>query len=380
MLNVNALPALAGYDGYIAARVLDFFGPTTPWQRGLWCTGLVLTLKELLEASEAVRARVLHAEAFGYLAAQAVKLVGIDPGSGDKQQKKLIQKCLTKDLGFGGLDWLTVSKITEDIESHYLERWALALRDPTTRPYPEGDARSIAAHLLDAGFSSEFLRRWWLYKIRQKGHDPIAKLVAAAHGLAREKPQAYKVLIVFAGVPQSRSSMPPNWIDAPSVSQWLRNNGFKARGLSQDGGVWLGVNARDPWAAVQSAMEAVDRVAARVAVGTNSQLMPLSRAWIEGQKRHFQLGPRRRGVEVRALYLQDQIYSERVTGIVDAAIELLAPLASSSPSAAAAGGWAAIEALLSGPGDSERVSAGDRMASLVACSFPRAELTECGNS
>ena len=126
MQNVNALPALPGYDGYIAARVLDSFGPTTPWQRGLWCTGLVLTLKELLEASEAVRARVLHEEAFAYLAGQAVKLVGTDPGSGDKQQKKLIQKCLTKDLSFGGLDWLTVSKITEDIESHYLDRWALA--------------------------------------------------------------------------------------------------------------------------------------------------------------------------------------------------------------------------------------------------------------
>lgn len=35
---------------------------------------------------------------------------------------------------------------------------------------------------------------------------------------------------------------------------------------------------------------------------------------------------------------------------------------------------AGIEALLTGPGDEDRVSAADRMASLVACSFPRAEL------
>jgi hypothetical protein len=368
-------PPLPGNDGYVAARVLDFFGLASPWQRGLWCTGLVLTLKELLEASEAVHARVLHEEAFRYLAAEAVKLVGIDPGSGDRQQKRLIQKCLTKDLSYGGLDWLTLSKITEEIERHYLERWTLALKDATIPPSPERAARLIAAHLLDAGFSPEFLSRWWTYNIRRKGHDPIAKLVAAAHGLACEQPQAYKVLIVFAGIPHSRSSMPTNWADARSVSQWLRNNGFDPRGLSQDGGVWLDVNARDPWAAVESAMEVVDRVAARVAVGTNSQLTPLSRAWIEGQRRPFQLGSRRRGVAVRALYLQDQLYSGHVSGIVDAAIELLAPLASSSPSAAAAGGWAAIEALLSGPGDSERVSAGDRMASLVACSYPRAELT-----
>jgi hypothetical protein len=40
-----------------------------------------------------------------------------------------------------------------------------------------------------------------------------------------------------------------------------------------------------------------------------------------------------------------------------------------------AGGWAAIEALLTGPGDRDRVQAADRMASIVACSFARAELT-----
>ena len=362
-------PPLPGNDGYIAARILDFFGLTTPWQRGLWCTGLVLTLKELLEASEAVRARVLHEEALRYLAAEAAKLAGIDPGSGDKQQKKLIQKCLTRDLSYGGLDWLTLSKITEDLERQYLERWTLALKDANSPLSPERAARLIAAHLLDAGFSSEFLQRWWTYNIRRKGHHPIAKLVAAAHGLAREEPQAYKVLIVFAGIPRSKSSMPGNWADARSVSQWLRTNEFDPRGLSQDGGVWLDVNARDPWAAVESAMEAVDRVAARVAVGTNSQLAPLPRAWIEGQKRPFQLGSRRRGVAVRALYLQDQLYTERVSGMVDAAIQLLAPLASSSPSAAAAGGWAAIEALLSGPGDRERVSAGDRMASMPCAAW-----------
>ena len=57
-------------------------------------------------------------------------------------------------------------------------------------------------------------------------------------------------------------------------------------------------------------------------------------------------------------------------------MELVEPLDGQPPSAAVAGGWAAIEALLTGPGDrDQRVQAGDRMAALVACSFPRAELT-----
>jgi hypothetical protein len=69
------------------------------------------------------------------------------------------------------------------------------------------------------------------------------------------------------------------------------------------------------------------------------------------------------------------LYAETTSSNVDAAIELLASLTASLPGAAVAGGWAAIEALLTAPGDQERALAGDRMASLVACSYPRAELT-----
>jgi hypothetical protein len=86
----------------------------------------------------------------------------------------------------------------------------------------------------------------------------------------------------------------------------------------------------------------------------------------------FPFGPRPRGVKVKALYREDQMFSESDTA-VDAAIELLAHLESSSASAAIAGGWAAIEALLAEPNN--RSGAADSLASIVACSFPRAELT-----
>ena len=56
-------------------------------------------------------------------------------------------------------------------------------------------------------------------------------------------------------------------------------------------------------------------------------------------------------------------------------MELAAPLNSELPSVAVAGGWAAIESLLTGPGDDTRVLAADRMAAITACSFCRAELT-----
>jgi hypothetical protein len=51
------------------------------------------------------------------------------------------------------------------------------------------------------------------------------------------------------------------------------------------------------------------------------------------------------------------------------------PVNGGNMSAAISGSWGAIEALLYSPGDGDRVTAGDRLAAVVACSFPRAELT-----
>ncbi|WP_155984748.1 hypothetical protein [Saccharomonospora piscinae] len=69
-------------------------------------------------------------------------------------------------------------------------------------------------------------------------------------------------------------------------------------------------------------------------------------------------------------------HSERL----DEALELAAPLNDGSASTAAAGGWAAVESLLFHPGDQQDVAEGravvaDRLAAIVACSWPRAELT-----
>ena len=360
---------------HAAARLLDFMDPAAPWYRSLWCPGTALTLRETLEASEAVGVGVLSQSAFAFLKDNARRMLGPDPGAGIDSQKRCLQECLKSELVYEGLEYRTMRQLLPDIESSYLERWALCLTQPMTFPGPERTARCIASHLLDTGLSFDFLYRWWTFHLRRKGVEHLPKLISASHGISQGSPSDYKVLTVFDAAPQGKSGMPASWINAPSVTAWLKGNGFEVRGLRQNGGIWFTVQARDPWAAVEAATEKLDRMVARVAVGTDSSLIPLPWAWIEGQKRRFSLRPARRRVEVRALYRQDQLYTETMSSNVDAAIELLAPLAATSPSAAVAGGWAAMEALLTAPGDKERVLAGDRMASLVACSYARAELT-----
>ncbi len=369
MLDVNP------FDGHVAARLLDFFNSRTPWHRWLWVTGIVLTLKQVLEASEAVQARALTEASLRDLCETAVRLARPDPGVGPTEQKALLIKCLKTEMRFNGFEYLTVQRLTEDIEQNYLNRWAAALGSADSRR-PERAARAIASHLLDSGLSTDFLHRWWTFKIRhQPGAQSLAEAAADAHSLARRIPRDYEVLIAFDGIPESESGKPQGWLGAHQVAAWLRTNDFDVSGVKQNGGVVMKLAARDPWSAVEASAEKVDRIAARVALGTQGRLTPVERAWVKGEKEPFQLRHRHRGVEVRTLYREDQLYSDSQAGIVDAALELLAPLASSSPGPAVAGGWAAVKALLSSPGDTERVMAGDRMACLVACSFPRAELT-----
>ncbi|WP_420626886.1 hypothetical protein [Candidatus Poriferisodalis sp.] len=68
-------------------------------------------------------------------------------------------------------------------------------------------------------------------------------------------------------------------------------------------------------------------------------------------------------------------FDETLVRELDDALELASYMVSSNAGAAIAGGWSAIEGLLVRPGESGHHQAADRLAALVACSFPRAEMT-----
>jgi hypothetical protein len=300
--------------------------------------------------------------------------MGRDPGVGPVEQRRLLQQYLRTELRFGSIEYLAINQIAQEIDRNYLSRWATALSAPI-QIGPERTARAIASHLLDSGLSPDYLHRWWTYKIK---HEPtirtLADIVTDAHQLVIQGDRDYEVLVAFEAAPKSKSGMPVRWLEAPDVSAWLRTNNFSVEGIRQSGGLQLRVSARDPWSAVEAAVENVDSFIARVAVGTRQRLISVQTAWVVGENKPFSFSRRRRGLEVSALYREDQLYPEGKTNLVDAAIELLEPLALGSPGPAASGGWAAIEALLSSPG-TDNVLAGDRLADIVACSFPRAELT-----
>ena len=68
------------------------------------------------------------------------------------------------ELPFEGLEYEAIKEIVERSSALYLERWSRAIA--ADRPAPERTSRAIAAHLLDLGFHSDFLHRWWTWHFR----------------------------------------------------------------------------------------------------------------------------------------------------------------------------------------------------------------------
>ena len=368
------------YDRHVGARLPDFFAAISPWNRRLWTIGSVLTLKEIIEASEAVQAGVLSSKALSNLISSANPMLGQDCGVGEEAQLKVLQQSLKPEVRYKGIEFHQIEQLIPDIEENYLERWANILRLPDRRPKVERTARAIASHLLDSGFDPDYLHRWWTYRIRHEaGNRSIADLVSEAHSLCRRPHREFEVIVAFEGSTISLAESVHNWLDASILSATLQKTGFETKGVRQRGGMSIRVKAREARSAVELAAEIIDRFMARVTLGTrDSKLVPLPKAWVIGEATPIPLRRHGRGVEVHALERENKLYPEsvssRVDAAVNAAIELLTPMSMSSTSSAVAGGWAAVEALLSTAGD-DRVLAGDRMAALIACSFPRAELT-----
>jgi hypothetical protein len=233
--------------------------------------------------------------------------------------------------------------------------------------------------MLDVGFHSDFLHRWWTRQVRSDERiRPLSEVLEGASALVNTPESDYEVLVAFPSqlIPPRGLLPPQSWKTATEVAEWLATNGFEAEGVRQQGGLVLTVQAREPDSAVQVAAELVETFYARVLLSLRKEIKPLPFAWVARNHKRFSLERRLRGIRIGAMRRENRIWPEsQADAYIDPAIELLAPMQVGSPSAAIAGGWAAIESLLGEPKNKKADSA-ERLATIVACSFPRAELTD----
>ena len=159
------------FDQLVAARLLDFFGAETAWQRRLWDVGTCMTLREIVEAADAVAERALSREALDWLKGSALSLSGPDVGIGSPAERSTLTRALKGDVAQGSFDSRVIGSIVDSASRHYLDRWAAALDTaPVPAVGPERVARAIGGHLLGLGFSPEYLHRWWSYPSTDHAH------------------------------------------------------------------------------------------------------------------------------------------------------------------------------------------------------------------
>lgn len=360
-------------DAVVAARATEFFSPNAPWHRALWTVGLPLLISELVEACEAMQAGIIGEPSVKRLASLCRRVAGQDLAV-QGHERSTLNEALRDVPRLNGVAYFTLKQLGERLSRDYLLRWA-AIIEEKSHQAPERAARNVASYLLDAGFSQTFLHGWFTERLyKRNGESTMPELLREAHDeIAGRTSRTFEVMLAFAAPPQSASGYPKGWLEADSVSAWLQANQFSTVDVRQNGGLLLKPNARDVYAAADAATDIVEGYTARASIGAGKPLQPLPMLWVRGHPVALPMSAKSRGVKVRALYREDQIFAERGGSNVDSAIELLAHLQNSSPSTAIAGGWAAIESLLGEVGD--RSAAADSLAYLVACSYPRAEFT-----
>lgn len=363
------------FEQLVAARLLDFFGAETPWQRRLWDVGTCLSLHEIVEAADAVVAGALSIEALNWLKGSVLELTGRDIGTGTTAERSTLTAALKGNVGQGSFDARVIARIAESAESHYLQRWSVALASGESWG-AERVARSIASHMLGLGFSTEYLHRWWTYRVRHEdGERTLGDLVEDAHVRSLDPPSAYEVTIPLQRA-TTRAYEIPGWISPDEASNLLTPlNKKPIAGLA--GALRISVTARDPSAAVEMSADAMDRYVARITLGGGGEgLAPFPYVWVNAHAGHQRVRLRRsRGLELPVLLRRVEPITSSVAPRIDSSLELLGPVDRGPVSSAVAGGWAAVETLLTAPGDRGKVQAADRLAALIACSFPRAELT-----
>jgi hypothetical protein len=372
-------------ENIIAARLLDYFSSRTHWHRTLWNAGTTLALQEVLEASEAQNLGHLSEKSIRGAVTTALRMLRDDPGIGSQNEREALAGALTlngeprEEILYRGMEYEQIQELLQRATPLYLERWAQALVSDAPPP-PERASRAIAAHLLDRGFNSNYLHRWWTYRlrVRQAPDTTLSDLVVDASQLANKADAEYSVLVPFPSeLKPPRDLLPPaSWLDSTAVSAWVQANELTMPpDLHQQGGLLLAISALDPESAVQLAAERVELFAARVLLSLRKQVQNCGVAWVQGQTKLYSIERLIRGIKIGAMHRENRIWLEtEADPYIDPAIELLAPLQSGATTTAIAGGWAAIESLLGEP-KNKRADPAERLATIVACSFPRAELT-----
>ena len=363
-----------------AERLRELCNYKALWHRRLWNAGTVLCLREIAEYAEScIDGTSPNTEGLRYVLETGRREVERDPGVAHlaKQVESCfaeLDKSAAKDVRPAPVQRLR--ELIRRADAEYLTVWCREDRLPGI----EFMCRAVATHLLDGGLSADHLYRW-LHRRAAESATRTELLEAIAEMSAEMQERRFDVFVP-ASAPFKKPTGPSNhvtWLDGEKAAKWLDDEIPRRERRRHNGGFVVSVSTRDPWSAVAAARATAARAAsrARVARMHGSDVTVEGWACVAGSRQDFGMRPLYRPLEIGSLVRQDSVYrfDGAIAPEVDDALELASYMASPSPGAAITGGWSAVESLLLRPGEGRHYRAADRMAALIACSLPRAEMT-----
>ncbi|MGF9753761.1 hypothetical protein AAII07_01035 [Microvirga sp. 0TCS3.31] len=363
-------------------RLMELMDHRTPWHRGLWQVGTIDTLHEVLEYAQGAADGPASPQGLEYVCDRALVRLssdeGLSPALVALAEPLLRAKGHKKDGLINPRHADALRELIRRGESTYLSLWAERVAaQGVERQDVEKVARAAGAHLLDQGFSADHIHGWLRSSLSGKGTG-LPDLLAKAASMCAEEPRHFEAVVPFQRLPPEVIRVAHDrFLDREQLSKYCSATGVDVPKFRGPGALIFGVTARDPQGAVEAVADTVRRLASRAAVGlSKAEVATSGEVLVSPGKRNWRpLTSWRKELMVPSLVRRSLLLPESSEATaLDDAFELLAAVETSTSWASVAASWAAVEGLLARPGESG-VSAADALADIVACSFPRAELT-----
>lgn len=356
-------------------RMLELTSRLTRWHRRDWRAGTLELVEETL--NEALIPGT-HGEALKEMRSHLSRALGADPAV--TQEQKRIIGCLDSINplnGEDGYDAQLAWRLCKDIEKSYIQQWASIFDDAGTagRVDVEGSAKRIVSHLLYLGLPAPSV-----YNLLKERHQ-----AAEQHSFSdvmRELDRRVELApksFTFA-VPVDRDPtflhirpFPPNWLNAKELREWKDRHAPNAKNLRHHGGFLLTVDARDVNEAADAVRALLPQFAFKFETDAKGSFSVLPMMWSQERGATFPTQRYPEQLKLQAFRRAEMLPRLEMEPDVRNMLAIVEPLKSMTSHVVVVNGWVAIESLLVGPEDPDRIGA-ERMAGIVAAAYFRTEL------
>ena len=379
----------------VVARMKELADSRTPWHRGLWQPGTVVLLDEVVEAVLGTwNGSLTSDEAMKDVIRAAIDQVKRDPGVGDLSVRQALDALLKSLLPSGNTRSKATAELQQTLEraiafaersrTGYFLRWIEYVRDDgLTADEVELAARLLVAHLFDEGFHRNHIHGWLMSSGKRAD---LSTVLDVGREMLLKPPREYEFIVGLTRAPaEVRESFGDRWLDSDTYLDRFRaaaNPQRRPVPREGAGAIYWKTEARDPHAAMYELLEWQQKLLARVQLGLGQP----EKVEFESDAVDVSANKIRTPLEdLRSIRLpsiqRNRLFvgGDKSEQQLDGAIALLASQSGEVRGASIASVWAAAEGVLGRPGG-KGTDVADRLADIVTCSFPRAEIGELARS